>query len=278
MAMERTWSGAAQPCYLAFDIETVPDWQDGGRIHLDDPSAAAEEAVFKEPLGIWRRQKTNGSDFFPHHLQRVVAISVLIADTERFRLWSLGEVTASEQELIQRFFQGIERYKPILVSWNGGGFDLPVLHYRALKYGIQAPQYWEVGEQDAAFKWNNYLNRYHYRHMDLMDILSGYQSRASASLDEVAQLVGLPGKQVLCGAEVANAFEAHDLESIRHYCEIDVLNTYLVFLRLQKMRGAFSSTGLAELKERAWEFMSSESAPAHIRLFFGKLVNAKWDL
>ena len=68
------------------------------------------------------------------------------------------------------------------MSWNGGGFDLPVLHYRALRHGIVAPRYWEAGDDDQAFRFNNYLNRYHSRHLDLMDVLSSYQARARVSL------------------------------------------------------------------------------------------------
>ena len=71
---------------------------------------------------------------------------------------------------MKRFFDGIERYSPTLVSWNGGGFDLPVMHYRALINGVTAPRYWETGNDDASFRYNNYLGRYHWRHTDLMDV------------------------------------------------------------------------------------------------------------
>ena len=70
-----------------------------------------------------------------HHLNRVVAIAVVLRAGERFRVWALGGAESSEAELVERFFDGIERYSPNLVSWNGGGFDLPVLHYRALLHG-----------------------------------------------------------------------------------------------------------------------------------------------
>ena len=72
------------------------------------------------------------------------------------------------------------------MSWNGGGFDLPVLHYRALVHGIRASRYWDLGEDDREFKWNNYISRYHSRHTDLMDVLAMYQARANAPLDALA--------------------------------------------------------------------------------------------
>ena len=103
---------------------------------------------------------------------------------------------------MQRFFDGIEKYTPQLVSWNGSGFDLPVLHYRALVHGIPGCCYWDTGENDREFKFNNYLARFHARHTDLMDVLAGYQNRAWAPLDEIAQLCGLPGKLGMDGSQV----------------------------------------------------------------------------
>mgnify|MGYP000606221352 FL=1 len=112
-----------------------------------------------------------------------------------------------------------------------------MLHYRALKHGIQAPRYWDTGGADRDFKWNNYLSRFHERHTDLMDVLAGYQPRASAKLDEVATLLGFPGKMGMSGARVRDAFLGGDIEGIRNYCETDVLNTYLVYLRFELIRG-----------------------------------------
>ena len=74
---------------------------------------------------------------------------------------SLGTPQDNEATLIQSFYRVIEKYTPQLVSWNGGGFDLPVLHYRALVHGIPAGI---RGEDDRDFKWNNYISRYHSRH------------------------------------------------------------------------------------------------------------------
>jgi predicted PolB exonuclease-like 3'-5' exonuclease len=99
-----------------------------------------------------------------------------------------------EPELIRRFFDGIERYTPQLVSWNGGAFDLPVLHYRSLIHGVAAAKYWDWGDDDRDFKFNSYLSRYHTRHLDLMDVLAAFQPRAFAGLDVMARLCGFPGK------------------------------------------------------------------------------------
>lgn len=218
---------------FVFDIETVPDVQAGRRLYglRDLSDSAVAEVMFHQ-----QRQKS-GSDFLRPHLHRVVAIAAVMRSQEICKVWSLGGPEAPERELIQRFFEGIGKYTPTLVSWNGGGFDLPVLHYRALLHGIGAPRYWETGDEDNGFRWNNYTNRFHWRHTDLMDVLSGYQARAVAPLEEIAALLGLPGKLGMHGSRVWERFQAGDIVSIRNYCETDVLNTYLVYLRFQLMRG-----------------------------------------
>jgi 3'-5' exonuclease len=102
---------------------------------------------------------------------------------------------------------------------------------------IAAPRYWDMGEDDKDFKWNNYISRYHTRHLDLMDLLAMYQPRANAPLDDIAQLCGFPGKLGMDGSKVWDAFKAGKIEEIRNYCETDVANTHLVYLRFQLMRG-----------------------------------------
>jgi len=154
------------------------------------------------------------------------------------------------QAAIQRFFDGIEKYTPQIVSWNGGGFDFPVLHYRGLIHGVTAARYWDMGEGEhrdsREFKWNNYISRYHTRHIDLMDLLALYQPRANAPLDDFARLLGLPGKVGLEGSKVWEAYLAGGLADIRRYCETDVMNTYLLYCRYQLMRGGLTSAEHAQ--------------------------------
>ncbi|MGD8843088.1 MAG: 3'-5' exonuclease [Gammaproteobacteria bacterium] len=218
---------------FVFDIETIPDVDSGRRLYdLGDLDA---EAAGKAMLHM--RQQQTGSEFLPLHLHRICAISVVLRYGDGVKVWSLGEPDASEEDLVLRFYDGIDKFTPTLVSWNGGGFDLPVLHYRALLHGVQARRYWDTGGDDRDFKWNNYLSRYHERHTDLMDVLAGYQMRANARLDEIATMLGFPGKMGMSGAKVWDSWLAGDIEGIRNYCETDVLNTYLVYLRFELMRG-----------------------------------------
>jgi len=223
---------------LAFDIETIPDISGLRRIY-GLPEAMSDGDVAE--LAFHRRRQSSGTDFLPLHLHKVAAIACALRERNSFTVWSLGDAQEGEAVLLQRFFDGVEKYTPQLVSWNGGGFDLPVLHYRSLVHGVKARRYWDLGEDDREFKWNNYISRYHMRHLDLMDLLSLYQPRASAPLDEVARLLGFPGKLGMDGAKVWDAFRRGEIAAIRNYCETDAVNTYLVFLRFQLTRGAFDA-------------------------------------
>jgi hypothetical protein len=218
---------------FVFDIETIPDVELGRRVFgLHDLSDKQVGYVMQA-----KRREESGSEFLSFEQQRVVAISVAMQTRDSFRVWSLGEPDAPESELVQRFFDGIEKFTPDLVSWNGSGFDLPVLHYRALRHGIVSPRYWEAGDGDQAFRYNNYLSRFHARHLDLMDVLSSYQARARVSLQGASVLLGLPGKLGMSGDKVWDAYLDGQIGAIRNYCETDVVNTYLIYLRFELIRG-----------------------------------------
>ena len=240
---------------FVFDIETVPDVAAGRRLYdLDD---LADTDVAKAMFHM-RRQETGDSEFLRHHLHQVVAISVVFRSADALQVWSLGKPTSPESELIQRFFDGIDRFTPTLVSWNGSGFDLPVLHYRSLLHGIAAPRYWETGDGDNSFRWNNYLSRFHARHTDLMDVLAGYQPRANAPLDEIAAMLGFPGKMGMSGGRVWDSYCAGDIQGIRNYCETDVLNTYLVYLRFELMRGRLSASSHEQECRQLREYLTTQ--------------------
>lgn len=226
---------------LVFDIETVPDTCLGAELLGLD--GIADEDVAKAMF--FQQMQTSGSDFLPLYQHRVVAISVALRRGDKFSVWSLGADDSGEADLVQRFYDGIEKYRPTLVSWNGSGFDLPVLHYRALRHKVQAPTYWENGDHEREFRYNNYLSRFHWRHVDVMDVLAGFQGRARARLDDIATMLGLPGKMGMSGDKVWDEFRAGHLGAIRNYCETDVLNTYLVYLRFQHMRGALTAAQLS---------------------------------
>lgn len=229
---------------LAFDIETIPDTGGGRKLYelkdLNDSEVAT--AMFNK-----RREKV-GNEFLATHLQKVVAISAVYRNTQKdqFSIWTLGTQESSEKEIVQNFFDGVDKHTPTLVTWNGSGFDLPVLHYRGLINGVQAPRYWDQGEDDSSFKWNNYISRFHARHTDLMDVIAGYNNRAFAPLDEMAVLLGFPGKMGMSGSKVWDQYQDGQIKAIRDYCETDALNTYLVYLHWQYVKGNLSDAGLVQ--------------------------------
>ena len=222
---------------LVFDIESIPDI--AGLRALGHGVPEHTDAQVYEAWAA-ERKAANKSDFMPLHLQRILCISAVFRNAEGLRIHSfVDQDGASEGKIIQKFFATVEKHAPQLVSWNGGGFDLPVLHYRGLQHGVVADKYWDMGEDDREFKWNNYISRYHMRHLDLMDLLALYQPKNNAPLDAMAKLCGFPGKLGMDGSAVYPAFLDGKLDDIRRYCETDVMNTYLVYCRFQKMRGGF---------------------------------------
>lgn len=251
---------------LVFDIETIPDVDAGRRLY--DLHGLSDEETMQALFAI-RRAKV-GNDFLPHYLQKVVAISLVLEHASQLKVWSLGDEQSDEKELITRFFSGIDKHIPTLVSWNGSGFDLPVLHYRALLHQIKASTYWEAGDHQQAFRWNNYLNRFHYRHLDLMDILAGYQNKAFAPLDDLSTLLGFPGKMGMSGSKVWENYLAGNLKQIRDYCETDVLNTYCIYLRFELMRGMVNEQEYDQSIERLCTYLSSESTN---KLHFQEFLN-----
>ena len=172
-----------------------------------------------------------------------------------------GLASSAEALTVRIFSFCFHRQMPADESWNGGGFDLPVLQYRSLKAGVQAPRYWETGDEDNAFRYNNYLSRYHWRHLDLMDVLSSHNGRARASLADMAALLGLPGKLGFSGAQVWEQYLAANIVGVRRYCETDVLNTYLIYLRFELMRGQFTRERHAAELERVKALLRASAEP-----------------
>lgn len=246
---------------LVFDIESIPDIE-GLRALRGAPPDASDTQVYEAWLA--ERKKKGQSDFAPLHLQRVLVISVVFRNAEGLRVHSFVDRDGqSEGRVIQTFFNSIEKHQPQLVSWNGGGFDLPVLHYRGLRHGVEASKYWDVGEDDREYKWNNYISRYHMRHLDLMDLLAMYSPKNNAPLDALAKLCGFPGKLGMDGSQVYPQYVEGRLEEIRRYCETDVMNTYLVYCRFQKMRGGLTEAEyeqeIAFVKETLGHLAPTES-------------------
>ena len=251
---------------LVFDIETVPDPELGRALYgLDD----LDDGEVMRAMQHHYQQRT-GLEFLPPIQHKVVAIAVVLRNDEGVRPLVLGDEDGKESELIMRFFRGLGHYVPDLVTWNGAAFDLPVLNFRALRYEVQAKTYWETGVNDRAFRFNNYLSRFHWRHTDLMDALSGFQGRGRPSLREACALLGLPGKNLMDGSSVMGAYLDGRLGDIRRYCLEDALNTYLVFLHFQYLRGNLTQDNLDDEYGLLIDALKASSED-HLKAFAGKL-------
>jgi len=230
---------------LVFDLETIPDAAALRQLNDYDPGWSDVQVI---EAAQQARLEKHGSDFFPLHLQKVVVIGCVFRDDRGVRVKTLGtpqDAQHNEAALLTAFFKTVERYTPRLVSWNGSGFDLPVLHYRSLMHGVQASRYWDMGEDDRDFRFNHYIGRYHTRHIDLMDLLAKYNGRANAPMDELAKLCGFPGKLGMDGSQVWRAWSDGQQDAVRAYCETDVVNTWLLYCRFGLMRGELDAAAYA---------------------------------
>ena len=157
------------PTTLVFDTETIPDVE-GLRKTLHISENFNDHDVVSIANYHYRQKK--GTDFLPLQFQKIIAISCVLKQESNFEIWSIGNSESNEKELLERFFDGLNRFIPTLVTWNGSGFDLPVINYRALINQVSGGIYLDQGEINNNFKYNNYINRYHSRHLDVMDFLA----------------------------------------------------------------------------------------------------------
>jgi len=229
---------------FVFDIETVPDTEAVRNLtgfEGTDPEECRAE------LERYHLEITDGRNAFPRQpFHKIVAISFLEAEIERDglaeayalrELRSGGEPGADEKALVQGFFSYVERLRPRLVSFNGRGFDLSVLKYRAMVHGISARFLYSDGD-----KWNSYISRYSDDwHCDLLEVFSDYGGSARIKLNEACSVLGFPGKFGVDGSKVTEMVESGQIQAVRDYCETDVLNTYLVYLRHMHHRGKLST-------------------------------------
>ena len=239
---------------LVFDIETIPDVSSGSRLYdLElpyDDSLLAMTAI--------RRQESS-SDFPRLLLHEIVCISGIWAEDGNIKLFSFCQGSMSEKQILQRFLAIFDKHFPTLVSWNGSGFDLPVILLRAMHHGLSAQGLLDQGEFEQSRRYNNYQNRYQHRHTDLMDCLALFNVRNFQRLDELALFLGFPGKQGQSGYQVHDYVTNKQWDVLCQYCESDVLNTWLIYLRWQLLRGHLDVT-----QHRQWAQYTHDYIKKHL--------------
>lgn len=248
----------ALPCnpVLVFDIETVADTDAARRIypqlaHLNDADAMSALTAI--------RTQEAGHDFMRLPLQRIVCISALYIKDGQLSLFSLTADKFSEKDILTKFFRAfgdIDKL-PQLISWNGSGFDIPVLIYRAMQYDLSAPWLFEEGGRIKNMRFDNYVNRFHSRHLDLMDRFSQYGASRREAMDVVASLYGLPGKTKVDGSMVGDLVSNNDWQTLSIYCESDVMNTWLIYLRWLRLTGQLSSPAFTYWQQQSHDYLTN---------------------
>jgi predicted PolB exonuclease-like 3'-5' exonuclease len=268
-----------------FDMEWVPDAVAARRLYDLSPDMTEAEAI-KELWSQCGATDERPRPFVKYLFSRIVSIAflsrlVVFRDGESevsFNLISYPRLPAKIEEadesvIIGEFLTKIGQRRPQLVGFNSQESDIQVLIQRGLVNEVTAPEFCERPPS----KWDpHYFQNYdNEEHLDLMKLFSNRRGM-SPRLDELAKMCGFPGKLDIDGQDVVDLWLAGDLESIVQYNQIDVLNTYLVWLRVVHFCGKLSDEDYVQETEAFREFLERESADEakpHIRQFI-----EKWEM
>ena len=204
--------------YLFYDIETVPN----------------EEVDWKPP-----EDKPDAFPPIPAH--RIVSIAGMLMTIEEKNgpplknqvLWfgNFGDPKEGERSMILEFLEMLDEHGPTLVSYNGRGFDLPVIEHRCMRFGIQCPY---------LFEWN-LRNRYKEQgHIDMQDMLSNFGASMRSQLAVICQAIGMPGKMDVDGSKVDELIQNGEQQTVDSYCLCDVGELAWLFVRWLHMKGDIS--------------------------------------
>jgi predicted PolB exonuclease-like 3'-5' exonuclease len=254
-------ANAPQTAFLVFDTESIPDGQLIGRVKYPQDNLTPEEAIAKAQEEA-REQSYNGSDFLPVTFQVPIAVCVLRVATD-FTIQGLTCLDAPSYrtpEIVKAFWKGVGHYsRAKLVTFNGRGFDLPLMELAAFDHGCSARDYFHGSR-----------HRYNGNHLDLLDWLTNHGAyRLAGGLTMMAQRSsgGAPagcGKMDVAGDKVYQMYREGKLREINEYCMFDTLDTYFVFLRTRVLIGEFpiEHERLLGRKARDWLAAKAKEAPA----------------
>jgi predicted PolB exonuclease-like 3'-5' exonuclease len=244
-----------ETAFIVLDTESVPDGRLLARVKYPDEVLTPDEAIQRAQTEA-REQSRDGSDFLPVTFQVPVAVCVLRIAAD-FSLQALTCLDAPEyrpEEIVRKFWLGSSRYRAKLVTFNGRGFDLPLLELAAFRYGCPAREHFY-----------NSRNRYNGNHIDLFDWLSNYGAcRLTGGLNLLAKLLGKPGKMEMAGDQVYALWREGRTREINDYCMFDTLDTYFVFLRTRVLLGEIAPEDEQRyvVRARTWLTAKAEELPA----------------
>jgi 3'-5' exonuclease len=261
MAIPRTSAEQSPTLYLVLDTESVPDGQLLSKVKYPDTDLSPTEAIERAREEA-RRQSPKGSDFIAVAFQYPVAACVLrvASDFQLQAITCLDTPQFRPRKIVEQFWAGISHYRARhgsgvqLVTFNGRGFDMPLMEMAAFRYGVAAPEHFALSRK-----------RPDSGHLDLMDWLTNNGAfRLSGGLNSLAKLLGRPGKLEVRGEKVYSIFLEGKLQAINDYCMFDTLDTYFVLLRSRVLTGdlTLEAEHRAVLRAREWLAQQVAALPA----------------
>jgi 3'-5' exonuclease len=240
--------------YLVFDTESVPDGRLLRELKYSGEKLTDIEAI-ERAQNEAREKSWTGSDFLPASFQ--VPVSVCVAKVgKNFALLSLqclGAPDYATRKIVTEFWKGLNHYtqkeRAKLVSFNGRGFDFPLLELAAFRYGLASPTYYDSARR-----------RFDSNAIDLMEWFNNFGAvRHQGGVNLLAKLLGKPGKIDVCGSQVYDLWKEGRLQEINEYCMGDTLDTYFVFLRTCVMRGDLTLEEEADRVKKARELIEAKA-------------------
>lgn len=241
--------------YLVFDIESIPDAQLIKDVKYPKEDLTDEQAIEKLQNEIL--EITAGkSNFIPVTFQLPLCVVVAKVDTQfnLVEVVSLDEPEFRAPDMARKFFLGIEELYPksAIVTFNGRGFDVPLLELIAYRYGFSAKRHFndKFGTRP----------RYGSRHIDLQEFMSNFHNiKMAGGLNLLAKVLGMPGKMDTDGSEVYDMYKAGKINDINDYCICDVLDTYFVFLRTRVLAGKITKEKEYEIVQKTRSFLEKNT-------------------
>ena len=111
----------------------------------DQPQLTREQAIARYRAELVEQ---TGSDFIPGTFQLPVSIAAVMVgpDYRMQRLTTIDRPQLRPQVITRKFWQGWRQFgQPTFVTFNGRGFDVPVMELAAYRYGVSIPEWFQLG-------------------------------------------------------------------------------------------------------------------------------------
>jgi 3'-5' exonuclease len=249
--------------YLIFDAEAIADAELVSRIQYPNDNLSPDEALKRYREALFAK---NGTDILPVTYMLPISIAVAKVDPQ-FKLLDIATLDPPEYRpsvMTRKFWQGWHKYGcPTLVTFNGRGYDLPLLELAAFRFGLAVPNWFNT----EARSYEQSRNRYNTdAHLDLYDFVSNFgATKLSGGLNLLANLIGKPGKSGVDGSMVQDMYLSGEVAAINDYCRCDVLDTYFVFIRTRVLMGKLTLEAEQQLvaETKTWLEQQATSNPAY---------------